>query len=55
MGQHFALLVDDLDAAVAELRDQGLEVSDPSPVGPGRQAFTADPAGNMIELNQPNR
>jgi glyoxylase I family protein len=54
MGQHFALLVDDLDAAVAELRDRGLDVSDPSPVGPGRQAFTSDPAGNMIELNQPN-
>jgi catechol 2,3-dioxygenase-like lactoylglutathione lyase family enzyme len=55
MGQHFALLVDDLDATVEELRDHGLEVSDPSPVGPGRQAFTFDPAGNMVELNQPNR
>jgi catechol 2,3-dioxygenase-like lactoylglutathione lyase family enzyme len=53
MGQHFALLVDDLDAVVAELRGQGLEVSDPTPIGPGRQAFTNDPAGNMVELNQP--
>ncbi len=54
MGQHFAFLVDDLDAVVAELRGQGVQVSDPSPVGPGRQAFTQDPAGNMVELNQPN-
>ncbi len=53
MGQHFALLVDDLDAVVAELRGQGVQVSDPSPIGPGRQAFTQDPAGNMVELNQP--
>lgn len=54
MGQHFALLVDDLDAVVDELRGKGFEVSDPSPVGPGRQSFTRDPAGNMVELNQPS-
>lgn len=53
-GQHFALRVEDLDAAVAELRAKGVEVSDPQPVGPGRQAFLFDPAGNMVELNQPN-
>lgn len=53
MGQHFALLVDDLDAVVLELRGKGLTVSDPVPVGPGRQAFTQDPAGNVVELNQP--
>jgi glyoxylase I family protein len=53
MGQHFALLVDDLDAVVDELRGKGLEVSDPTPVGPGRQSFTRDPAGNMVELNEP--
>ncbi|MGI8793941.1 MAG: VOC family protein [Acidimicrobiales bacterium] len=52
-GQHFAVSVDDLDAAVDELRAQGLKVSDPSPVGTGRQAFLTDPAGNAIELNQP--
>jgi glyoxylase I family protein len=52
-GQHFALQVDDLDAAVAELRASGVHVSDPSPIGPGRQAFLNDPAGNQIELNQP--
>jgi catechol 2,3-dioxygenase-like lactoylglutathione lyase family enzyme len=52
-GQHFALRVDDLDATVAELRAKGVTVSDPKPVGPGRQAFLHDPAGNMVELNQP--
>ena len=43
-----------VDAAVAELRNRGLEVSDPSDVGTtGRQqAFTADPWGNGIELHQ---
>ncbi len=50
LGQHFALLVADLDAVVAELRDRGIAVADPSPVGPGRQTFLADPAGNTVEL-----
>ena len=53
LGQHFALRVDDLDAAVTELRGQDLPVSDPSPVGTGRQAFLADPCGNLVELHQP--
>jgi hypothetical protein len=26
--------------------------SDPRPVGPSRQAFLADPAGNLVELHQ---
>ncbi|MDZ7733333.1 MAG: VOC family protein [Acidimicrobiia bacterium] len=52
-GQHFALLVDDIDATVAELRGRGAEVGDPYPVGAGRQAFFHDPAGNLIELNCP--
>jgi glyoxylase I family protein len=51
-GQHFALQVADLDATVAELRAAGLEVSDASPVGTGRQAFLHDPAGNLVELHQ---
>jgi catechol 2,3-dioxygenase-like lactoylglutathione lyase family enzyme len=53
VGQHFAIVFDDLDAAVAELRARGLRVSDPIPVGTtGRQqAFTADPYGNGIELH----
>jgi catechol 2,3-dioxygenase-like lactoylglutathione lyase family enzyme len=53
VGQHFALAVTDLDAVVAELRTQGVAVTDPVPVGPGRQAFVTDPAGNRVELQQP--
>jgi glyoxylase I family protein len=52
-GQHFALHVADLDATIAELRSGGTTVSDASPVGPGRQAFLHDPAGNLVELNEP--
>jgi catechol 2,3-dioxygenase-like lactoylglutathione lyase family enzyme len=54
VGQHFALVYDDLGAVVAELRTRGLQVSDPVAVGTtGRQqAFTADPWGNGIELHQ---
>jgi len=53
LGQHFALAVGDLDAVVAELRAQDVAVTDPVPVGPGRQAFVTDPAGNRVELQQP--
>ncbi|MGH9063692.1 MAG: VOC family protein [Acidimicrobiales bacterium] len=52
-GQHFALLVEDLGATVDELRKRGVSVTDPVPVGAGRQAFLADPSGNRIELHQP--
>jgi glyoxylase I family protein len=52
LGQHFALLVDDLDATVAELRGRGVEVSDPGPVGTSLQAFLSDPSGNLVELHQ---
>lgn len=53
-GQHFAILVDNLDDTIAELRATGVEVSDPRPVGTSRQAFVSDPSGNLIELHQPN-
>lgn len=52
LGQHFALLVDDLDSTVAELRERDVEVSDPTPVGSSRQAFLTDPSGNLVELHQ---
>lgn len=54
VGQHFALVYDDLDVVVPELRGRGLEVTDPVPVGETgrRQAFTSDPWGNGIELHQ---
>jgi glyoxylase I family protein len=50
-GQHFAVLVEDLDGVVAELRERGMEVADPREVGPDRQTFIADPSGNRIELH----
>jgi glyoxylase I family protein len=52
LGQHFSLLVDDLDEVVAELRRRGVEVSDPGGVGGDRQAFLLDPSGNAVELHQ---
>jgi len=52
-GQHFALQVEDLDAAVADLRRRGVDVSDPVPIGPARQAFVHDPSGNLVELHEP--
>lgn len=54
-GAHFALRVVDRDAAVDELRACGVQV-DPVPAlpGAGKQAFLHDPAGNLIELNQPD-
>jgi glyoxylase I family protein len=53
-GQHFALRVGDLEAVVAELRGRGLDVPDPFVTGVGRQTTVRDPAGNVVELNQPD-
>ncbi len=52
LGQHFAVLVPDLDAAVEELRAKGFALADPSPVGRNRQTFIEDPAGNVVELHE---
>jgi catechol 2,3-dioxygenase-like lactoylglutathione lyase family enzyme len=52
-GQHFAIHIADIDAAVAELRERGVEVSDPKPVASSRQCFLHDPSGNLIELHEP--
>jgi glyoxylase I family protein len=54
LGQHFALVFEDLGSTVLELRTRGLQVTDPVAVGAtGRQqAFTTDPWGNGIELHQ---
>ncbi len=53
-GQHFAFRVEDLDAALEDLRGKGVETSPAFEVpGAGRQSFLRDPAGNIIELNQP--
>ena len=51
-GQHFAIQVGDMAAVIEELRDRGVAVSDPVPVGRNLQAFLDDPAGNAIELHQ---
>lgn len=53
LGQHFAIAVEALDEAVAELRRRGVTVTDPVAVGTGRQAFLTDPSGNRVELNEP--
>jgi catechol 2,3-dioxygenase-like lactoylglutathione lyase family enzyme len=53
-GQHFALRVQDIDAAVSELAGHGVQVSRVFDLPNGaRQCFFHDPAGNMIEFNQP--
>lgn len=52
LGQHFAVLLEDLDAAVRELRTRGLHVEDPVEVGNGRQTFVEDPDGNVVELHE---
>jgi glyoxylase I family protein len=53
-GQHFAIRVADIDAAVSGLRERGIEVSDPKPVATSRQCFLRDPSGNLIELHEPS-
>jgi len=57
-GQHFALEVADIDAAADALTARGVDVLRVEAFaagGAGRQAFLNDPAGNLIELNQPTR
>ena len=51
-GQHVAIHVADIDAAVEELRERGIGVTDPTPVASSRQCFLRDPSGNLIELHQ---
>ena len=53
-GQHYALQVDDIHEAVATLRARGVEVGEPGKLADVCwQANLKDPAGNVIELNQP--
>ena len=51
-GQHFAVRVEDIEAAIADLRAAGVEVTDAVPIGTACQAFLHDPSGNQIELHQ---
>jgi glyoxylase I family protein len=52
LGQHLAIAVADLAGVVAELRERGIAVGDPSPVGSSLQAFVTDPDGNLVELHE---
>ena len=52
LGQHFAVLVDDVTATVAELRGRGVRVSTPVVVGTGLQCFLRDPFDNLVELHE---
>ena len=48
------LVVDDLDAEIARLREAGLSFLGDVVVGPGgRQILLTDPAGNLVELFTP--
>lgn len=52
---HPIVSVDSLDAAVAELRDRGLELRyDITEYDWGRSAYVADPDGRLIELTERN-
>lgn len=53
---HLAFSVEDVDAVVAELRRQGVEVAmEPFNEGNGRLAFVKDPDGIWIELEGPKK
>ena len=50
--RHFALRVDDLDAAVATLRRAGARFEDADPIPGWRRTYVMDPFGNKIELDE---
>lgn len=52
VGQHFAFRVNDLDRLCSHLESSGIEVTQPKPVGSGRQSFFHDPDGNRLEIYQ---
>ena len=50
----FALMVDDLEAFVSKLADEGVEFRNEIIEGPGgKQILCKDPSGNVVELFQP--
>ena len=51
-GQHFAVLVTELDATREQLLGRGVDVSEAIAIGDARQAFLQDPSGNHIELHE---
>ncbi len=55
IGHHFCVCVEDLDAAVAELEQRGIEYRR-AVQGEGTvQIWILDPAGNTVELQQETR
>jgi catechol 2,3-dioxygenase-like lactoylglutathione lyase family enzyme len=50
--RHFAVRVDDLDAAVARLRRAGARFEDADPIPGWRRVYVFDPFGNKIELDE---
>lgn len=53
VGDHIGLEVDDFDAAVSELRAQGVEfVVQPTDIGVAKFAFIKDAAGTTLEVLQ---
>lgn len=53
---HFALQIDDAQAWSKHLTANGVEHQlSPHTPGAGRQIFLHDPAGNQIELNEPDQ
>ncbi len=52
-GNHIAFEVRDIHATVAHIVSAGVEVTGPFDLGAGSQAFLHDPAGNLLEMNQP--
>jgi predicted enzyme related to lactoylglutathione lyase len=53
-GVSVSFRVSDLDAAIAELRADGIHpVTEVIDVGPARIVALRDPSGNMVQLSQP--
>jgi glyoxylase I family protein len=50
--RHFAVHVDDCDAARATLTDRGVEIQETVPIAGAKRFFVADPDGNTIEIIQ---
>jgi len=50
--RHFAIHVDDVQAARETLRERGVEVRETVPIAGADRFFISDPAGNNLELIQ---
>jgi catechol 2,3-dioxygenase-like lactoylglutathione lyase family enzyme len=54
-GHHYCVAVEDLDAAIAELEERGIEYLRAVQGASTVQIWITDPAGNTIELQQETR